>query len=168
MNTFFIGMHFLPWRLLASFSACSPTVAQSARGVQPHHALQPTGRVRRQHVALAWCDTACRHRFAWVQTHWIFINFLMEIYKSITSLKSHPIHDGIRDTSGEQTYICHPITFCYYNCISVRNIFPQYDLFEIQRFRSGKLGKQINKQCEKIWAYFKSRHITHPFVQLKY
>ena len=34
----------------------------------------------------------------------------MEIYKSITNLKSHPIHDanGIRDTSGEQIYICNP------------------------------------------------------------
>lgn len=108
MNTFFIGMHFLPWRLLASFAACSPTVARAAHGAQPHHALQCRPcRARAATTRGFWCDTACRHRFAWVQTHWIFINFLMEIYKSITNLKSHPIHDanGIRDTSGEQIYI---------------------------------------------------------------
>ena len=87
--------------------------ARAACGAQPHHALQCRPcRARAATTRGFWCDTACRHRFAWVQTHWIFINFLMEKYKSITNLKSHPIHDanGIRDTSGEQIYICNPNT----------------------------------------------------------
>ena len=64
----------------------------------------------------------------------------MEIYKSITNLKSHPIHDanGIRDTSGEQIYIC--ITNF------VRRAFLRYSVPREQ-------WKQINKQCVKNFEY---------------
>ena len=135
----------------------------AARGAQPHHALQCRPcRVRAATTRGFWCDTACPHRFAWVQTHWIFINFLMEKYKSITNLKSHPIHDanGIRDTSGEQIYICITKSYTFWNpniysilLLYCEEHFPSLWPFWDTVFPLKRTG-ETNWQtvCEKLWA----------------